>query len=105
MYSKDLFTILGVTFEPFELYSYVTTHLKAKNPLYNMYKEDVGFLNVEFWENGACSLVPGKFLKLIWSQKGYRTYQLGLDGKNKSAFYDDQSSFPIFRTRGKPLIF
>ena len=30
---KHLSTILVITFEPFELFRSVTTHLKAKNPL------------------------------------------------------------------------
>ncbi len=60
---------------------------------------------MEFWKNGACSLANDKFLKLICSQKSKLIYQLGFYGKNKSTFDDNKSSFPIFSTKGKPLIF
>ena len=33
-FHKHLFTILAITFEPFKPFSCITTHLKAKNPLY-----------------------------------------------------------------------
>ncbi len=32
-FHRHLVTILVVTFEPFEVFNYVTTHLKAKDPL------------------------------------------------------------------------
>ena len=41
-FHKHLFTILVITFEPFEIFSYVTIHLKAKDPLY---KDHVTFSN------------------------------------------------------------
>ena len=39
-FHKRLFTILAITSEPFEVFSCVTTHLKAKNP---RYKDHVSF--------------------------------------------------------------
>ncbi len=41
-FHEHLFTNLAITFKPFEVLSYVTTHLKAKDPLY---KDHVTFLN------------------------------------------------------------
>ncbi len=41
-FHRHLFTILVITFEPFEVFSYVATHLKAKDPLY---KDHVTFSN------------------------------------------------------------
>ena len=50
---KYLFTILTITFEPFELFSYVTTHLKAKDLLY---KGHVTFFTLE--NSGKIVYVP-----------------------------------------------
>ncbi len=35
-FHKHLLTILVITFEPPEVFSYVTNHLKARNPLYKV---------------------------------------------------------------------
>ncbi len=47
LYCKYLSTIIAITFEPFELFSCVTTHLKGRNPFY---KDHIGFLSLAILE-------------------------------------------------------
>ena len=78
-FHKHLFTILAITFEPFELFRCVTTHLKAKNPLY---KDHAGFFTGQFWKMVYVPRSVVNFLGLTDNEKVSKYFYQGLVVKN-----------------------